>query len=219
VLDPTKLVGIFGSMNALVDSCTDSIFFPEVPPMGSFSEDPWIRHFNQVTPDFFSQPGSEPPQVDLPRYRLTVAGLVSRTSQFSIGDLRFDFPEHELAVQTRDEVSGQSREVTWQGCRIEDVLDFVGVSHPGAYLEFIGSSGSGAQDRGPFAGLVAAGQLRSRPLLLGWAIDGKPLTVAQGAPLAALIPEIGGYRCIRRLHRINLLVLPPLWAPAQTAAS
>jgi DMSO/TMAO reductase YedYZ molybdopterin-dependent catalytic subunit len=206
-------------MNALAYSCTESIFFPEVPPTGSFSEDPWIRHFNQVTPDFFSQPGSEPLQVDLPRYRLTVAGLVSRTLQFSVDDLRFDFPEYELAVQTRDEASGQSREEAWQGCRIEDVLDFVGVSHPGAYLEFIGSNCSGAQDRGPFAGLIAAGQLRSRLLLLGWAIDGKPLTVAQGAPLAALIPENGSYRCIRRLHRINLLVLPPLWAPAQAIDS
>ena len=206
-------------MNALANPCRDSIFFPELPPTDHFSEDPWIRHFSQVTPDFFSQPGTEPLQVDLRRYRLTVAGLVSRTSQFSVDELRFNFPEHEITVKRPDEASGQDREETWQGCRIEDVLEFVGVSHPGAYLEFIGSGCSGAQGRGPLAGLVAASQLGSRPLLLAWSTNGRPLSGAQGAPLAALVPENGSYRCIGRLHRINLLVLPPLWAGAQAAVS
>src|SRR5690349_13350121 len=102
-------------MNALANPCKDAIFFPEVLPTDRFSEDPWIQHFNQATPDFFSSSGTEPLQVDLRRYRLTVGGVVSRTSQFSVDDLRFNFPEYQVTVRTpRDDLSGRSREESWQ---------------------------------------------------------------------------------------------------------
>ena len=68
------------------------------------------------------------------------------------------------------------------------------------------------EDQGePFVGLVPIEHLQSQFFLLGWTIAGKPLEPAQGAPLAALIAANGGYRRVRWLHRINLLVHPPLW--------
>ena len=210
-------------MNALVENRPDFMFLPEVPSADGTPESRSDHHVQQAAvpgPDTRKEEGKQPPAVDLSSHRLTVAGLVSRTSQFSIDALRLDFPEHEVTAPGGEQTSsGQPSHARWQGCRVSDVLDFVGVSHRGAYLEFIGDGASGSDGNHtgePRVGLISVDRLQSHPPLLGWAVDGKPLTAAQGAPLVALIPDGDGYRRIGRLRRINLLVHAPTWVrPAQ----
>jgi DMSO/TMAO reductase YedYZ molybdopterin-dependent catalytic subunit len=205
-------VGILDRMSALANTRSDFVFLPEVAPTAGFPEGSRIRQADRTLPEFFSQKDGEPPAVDLSHYRLTVAGVVSRTTQLSLEALRLNFAEHEVEVQGADGVSGRARPVTWRGCRIDDVLDYAGVSHPSGYVEFIGAYSSRLEDRRePFVGLVSMGHLQLHPFLLGWSIDGKRLDAVQGAPLTALIATDGHYQHVRWLHRINLLVHPPLW--------
>lgn len=212
MLDPTNSVGILGPMSALAHTRSDVIFLPEATSTVAAPEGARIRQVSRTLPEFFSQKPGEPPAVDLSYYRLTIAGVVSRTTQLSLEALRLNFAEHEVVVQSDAGASGRVHPATWRGCRIDDVLDHAGVSQPGGYVEFIGACSSLPEDRHePFVGLVSINRLQSHPFLLGWSIDGKPLDTAQGAPLAALIPADGGYRRVRWLHRINLLVHPPLW--------
>ncbi|MBV8899334.1 MAG: molybdopterin-dependent oxidoreductase [Verrucomicrobia bacterium] len=212
MLDPTNLVGILDPMRALAHTRSDFVFLPEAPSTAAPPEGSRIRQVSRTLPDFFSQKAGEPPAVDASRYRLTIAGMVSRTTQLSAEALRLNFAQHEILVQSDGDASGRARPATWCGCRIDEVLDYAGVSQPGGYVEFIGACSSLPEDRRePFVGLVSIDHLQLHPFLLGWSIDGKPLDAAQGAPLAALIPADGGYRRVRWLHRINLLVHPPLW--------
>jgi sulfite oxidase len=212
MLDPTNLVAILDPMRALAHTRSDFVFLPEATSTATFPESSRIRQVSRTLPEFFSQKAGEPPVADLSYYRLTIAGMVSRTTQLSLEALRLNFAEHEVVVQSDEGVPGQARPATWRGCRIDDVLDYAGVSQPGGYVEFIGVCSSLGEDRRePFVGLVSIDHLQSHPFLLGWSIDGKPLDAAQGAPLAALIAGDGGYRRVRWLHRINLLVHPPLW--------
>ncbi len=156
------------------------------------------RFVNEVTPA---------PRTDPAGYRLTVAGLVSRTWQFSLSDLRLLF-----ADQAAPDASGE--ESAFQGCHLEDVLGFVGVSQPAAYLELIGVQGPGGESsHEPAVGFLPLRDLQAdQPILLAWAKGGRALGSGEGAPLTAVVPEGGSPRLIRGLHRVNLLVLPPLWA-------
>jgi DMSO/TMAO reductase YedYZ molybdopterin-dependent catalytic subunit len=212
MLDPTNLVGILGRMSALANTRAGFVFLPEVTSTATSPESSRIRQVSRTLPEFFSQKAGEPPVVDLSHYRLTIAGMVSRTTQLSLEALRLNFAEHEVVVQSDDGASGRTRSATWHGCRIDEVLDYAGVSHPSGYVEFIGACSSLPEERSePFVGLVSIDHLRSYPFLLGWSINSKRLDAAQGAPLAALIAMGGSFRRVRWLHRINLLVHPPLW--------
>lgn len=213
MLDPTKLVGILGRVSVPAKTRPDDVvFLPEAPTTVDSPESSRIRQVSRVLPDFFSQPAGGPPVVDLPRCRLTIAGMVSRTTQLSLDALRLNFAEHEVMVHANEPTSGRAVSAAWRGCRIDEVLDYAGVSHPSGYVEFIGACSSLPEDRGePFVGLVSVEHLRSHPFLLGWSMNGKRLEPAQGAPLTALIATGGSYRRVRWLYRINLLVHPPLW--------
>ena len=212
MLDPTNSVDILERMNVTASTRSDVVFLPEGSATGASPESSRIRQIGRTLPDFFSQQAGKPPVVDPSHYRLTIAGMVSRTTQLSLEALRLNFAEHEVVVQSEDRASGRTRSATWRGCRIDEVLDYAGVSHPNGYVELVGAYSSLPEDRRePFVGLVSISHLRSRPFLLGWSIDGKRPDAAQGAPLTALIATDEGYQRVRWLHRINLLVHPPLW--------
>lgn len=210
--DPTNSMDIIGHLSAPAGTRSDVVFLPEAPSAPGSPESSRIRQVSRMLPEFFSQRAGEPPVADLARYRLTIGGMVSRTTQFSSEALRLNFAEHEVVVQSDAGVSGRTRRATWGGCRIDDVLDYAGVSHASGYVEFIGACSSLPKDgREPCVGLISIEALQSHPFLIGWSIDGKPLDAAQGAPVAALIATEGRYRRVRWLHRINLLMHPPLW--------
>src|SRR6201987_6571961 len=67
--------------------------------------------------------------------RLTVAGLVSRTQQFSLQDLRFNFNERSFDSQRTDRFSAEQK--SWQGCSLNELIEFVGISGQACYVEFV----------------------------------------------------------------------------------
>jgi len=199
-------------MSALANYHSEFNFLGEAPPGDGPSSNLRIRSGGPTLPEFFSRSSSGHPEVDLSRYRLTIAGFVSRTRQLSVDDLQLHFAEFTTLANFGAVAESGLGVPVWNGCLLADVLDFAGVCTQAAYVELIGASSADPHehDEAP-VGFVTLERLQARPVLLAWQVDGRHLSAAQGAPITAIVPLDAGARRIRWLHRINLLVVPPLW--------
>jgi len=134
-------------------------------------------------------------------FRLTVAGLVSRTHQFSLQDLRLNFNERSFDNRQTDRFS--TSEKSWQGCSLNELIEFVGVSGQAHYIEFVClESGSDATFSVPVA------ELESQEIGLVWEQNGESLFAAEGGPLLVLVPGLEGYELLPGVSRINLVIIP-----------
>src|ERR1700751_5502234 len=120
--------------------------------------------------------------------RLTVAGLVSRTHQFSLQDLRFNFNERSFDSQSTDRFSAEQK--SWQGCSLNELIEFVcPESTPGAFS-------------------IPVAELESQEIGLVWERNGQFLSVEEGGPLSVLVPGLEGYQPVPGVSRINLVIIP-----------
>jgi DMSO/TMAO reductase YedYZ molybdopterin-dependent catalytic subunit len=133
-------------------------------------------------------------------FRLTVAGLVSRTQQFSLQDLRFNFNERSFDRQQTDRFSAEQK--SWQGCSLNELIEFVGVSGQACYIEFVSSEST------PGAFSIPVAELESQEIGLVWERNGQSLSVEEGGPLLVLVPGLEGYQPLPGVSRINLVIIP-----------
>ena len=133
-------------------------------------------------------------------FRLTVAGLVSRTQQFSLQDLRFNFNERSFDRQQTDRFSAEQK--SWQGCSLNELIEFVGVSGQACYIEFV----SPESTLGAFS--IPVAELESQEIGLVWERNGQSLSVEEGGPLLVLVPGLEGYQPLPGVSRINLVIIP-----------
>ncbi|MBV8814751.1 MAG: molybdopterin-dependent oxidoreductase [Verrucomicrobia bacterium] len=149
-------------------------------------------------------------------YRLTVAGLVSRTFQFSLEDLNFNFAEKAFKPigVGRGHPEGES---TWTGCLLNELIDFVAASGQARHIEFVhwllGQENSQPQR---LTCSIPITTLEQEEVGLVWGQNGEFLSSEQGGPLVALLPSSGGYQQLSGVSRINLVLLPSVttWASA-----
>jgi DMSO/TMAO reductase YedYZ molybdopterin-dependent catalytic subunit len=134
-------------------------------------------------------------------FRLTVAGLVSRTQQFSLQDLRLNFNEWSSAGWQGDRLS--SHDSSWSGCSLNELIEFVGVSGQAHYIEFVFSE---SETGGVFS--VPVTDLEHGEIGLVWQRDGESLSADEGGPLLVLVPGLDGYQPLPGVSRINLVIIP-----------
>ena len=143
-------------------------------------------------------------------FRLTVAGLVSRTQQFSVQGLQDYFSERIFVVPgSRTDSLTQSGSNTWTGCTLNELLDFVGVSPQAKHVEFVGLTrdrDSAALDANAVS--IPIEKLENTEIGLVWENAGEPVSPDSGGPLIVLLPSEGGFKTIRGLSRINLIIVP-----------
>ena len=134
-------------------------------------------------------------------FRLTVAGLVSRTQQFSLQDLRFNFNERPFNSRKTDLFSADEK--WWRGCSLNELIEFVGVSGQAHYVEFVCS------EPGPERAFsVPVAGLEWQEIGLVWERNGESLSVEEGGPLLVLVPGLEGYQRLPGVSRINLVIVP-----------
>jgi DMSO/TMAO reductase YedYZ molybdopterin-dependent catalytic subunit len=134
-------------------------------------------------------------------FRLTVAGLVSRTQQFSLQDLRFNFNERPFDSRKTDRFSADEK--WWRGCSLNELIEFVGVSGQAHYVEFVCS------EPGPERVFwVPVAGLEWQEIGLVWERNGESLTAEEGGPLVVLVPGLEGFRHLPGVSRINLVIIP-----------
>ena len=131
-------------------------------------------------------------------FRLTVAGR--RTQQFSLQDLRFNFNERSFDRQQTDRFSAEQK--SWQGCSLNELIEFVGLSGQACYIEFVSSEST------PGAFSIPVAELESQEIGLVWERNGQSLSVEEGGPLLVLVPGLEGYQPLPGVSRINLVIIP-----------
>lgn len=129
------------------------------------------------------------PIVDPLRWKLTVRGLVDHPLSLTLEEL-FALPSMEVdavLMCVHNPVGGPFvGNARWQGVRITDLLDRVGVSPHADHLRLHSVDGFSA-------GLSLSLPEQGFEPLLVYAMNGLPLTRTHGAPVRMLVPGIHGY--------------------------
>jgi len=164
-----------------------------------------LQHFNQ-------------PQIDPDAYRLKLSGMVNKSLELSLADLR---KTRSTELVAGYECSGNSPRSfqalascgRFSGVPLRDVLNHAGVGAKAREVVFLGTDrGEGDvvfrqqtfklnQQFGRSITLENA--LKPEPLL-AWALNGEPLTGPQGAPLRLIMPGWYGVANVKWLSEIHL---------------
>lgn len=167
---------------------------------------------------FFSLQHMDRPEIDPATYRLKFTGLVNKSAEFTLDDLR---KMHPIEVAAGYECSGNSpRSVEglcscglFKGVRLRDVLKQVGVNAKAREVVFFGT------DRGPQdvvfrqqtfkveqqfgRSITLENALKPEPLL-AYSLNGDPLTRNQGFPVRLLMPGWYGVCNVKWLAEVHL---------------
>jgi DMSO/TMAO reductase YedYZ molybdopterin-dependent catalytic subunit len=158
------------------------------------------------------------PEIDPATYRLKLTGMVNKPAEFSLADLK---GMHATEVAAGYECSGNSpRSVQglsscgmFKGVRLSDVLKHVGVNSKAREVVFFGT------DRGPQEvvfrqqtfkvdqqygrSITLENAMKPTPLL-AYALNGDPLTLAQGFPVRLIMPGWYGVCNVKWLSEVHL---------------
>ena len=137
-------------------------------------------------------------------YRLTVAGLVDRPQRLSLRDLAA-LPSR-TQITRHDCVEGWSCIAEWTGVALALVLDQARVKPAARYVIFhcldpIERGLSGIVTYYESIDLIDA---RHPQTILAYGMNGRPLPVANGAPLRVRVERQLGYKMAKYIHRIEL---------------
>lgn len=167
-------------------------------------------------------------QIDAAGWRLRVDGLVDRTLELSLEELRRRFPEREVVatlqcagnrradlLEFRDipgEVPwgpGTTSTACWIGVGLADVLAEAGLRPDAAHIAF--ASTDVTQEADPpqaYGGSIPVAKATSSEVLLAWAMNGQALPAAHGAPLRVVVPGWIGARSVKWLQRVTAQAEP-----------
>jgi DMSO/TMAO reductase YedYZ molybdopterin-dependent catalytic subunit len=164
-----------------------------------------VQHFNR-------------PEIDPAAYRLKFTGMVNKAAEFSLADLR---AMHSTEVAAGYECSGNSGRSMqglsscgrFTGVRLSAVLKQLGVRPKAREVVFFGS------DRGPqevvfrqqtfkleqqFGRSVTLENAMKPEPLIGYALNGEPLTREQGSPVRLIMPGWYGVANVKWLAEVHL---------------
>ena len=187
--------------------------------------------FRTPTERFFVRNHAPVPTIDAESFRLEVGGLVERPLSLSLGELRRDFPQHDMlatlqcAGNRRDEMlSGEQRgsalpwgseaigNASWQGVRLADILAAAGPRAETTHLVALGLDDCSAEtddtDERGFGGSIPLAKALAPETLLAYGMNGAPLPAVHGGPLRLLVPGYIGARSVKWLGRLTLAAAP-----------
>jgi DMSO/TMAO reductase YedYZ molybdopterin-dependent catalytic subunit len=138
-------------------------------------------------------------------YLLEVDGLVERPMRFTLAALRN--MQSRTQITRHDCVEGWSCIAKWQGVPLKHILDQVGVKPNARYVMFhcfdaIEKTLSGEVLYYESIDLVDA---RHPQTILAYAMNDKPLPIANGAPLRVRVERQLGYKMAKYIRRIELI--------------
>jgi len=137
-------------------------------------------------------------------WRLTVEGLVDKPQEFSLAQLR-DMPAR-TQVTRHDCVEGWSCIGQWKGVRLSQLLALAQPKPEAKFVVFhcLDQMDESDEDSMYYESVDMDDALHEQTIL-AYELNGKPLPVANGAPLRARIERQLGYKQPKYLHRIELV--------------
>ncbi|HZR91725.1 MAG TPA: molybdopterin-dependent oxidoreductase [Gaiellaceae bacterium] len=140
------------------------------------------------------------PSFDPVTWRLRIDGLVRTPAELSYRDL-LALPKAQQ-VSTFHCVTGWVvGGVRWGGVRFRDLLAPAGVLPRAGALRFVSAER-------PYDDYLDLRQASLRDVMLAYEMDGRPLPREHGAPVRVVIPDMYGYKNVKWVERIELVVRP-----------
>ena len=197
-----------------------------LPPNAEPSLEALVETYLTPTPRFYIRSHAPTPTIAPATFRLQVGGLVERSLEFSLDELRDRFPNTDCtatltcAGNRRIEFNafrqvggvqwdaGAIGNATWQGIKLSDLLAHCGLKEGAAHVWFEGLDAVEKDgETFPFGGSIplakALADEPARPgALLAHSMNGAPLTPDHGFPLRSLVPGYIGARSVKWLGKI-----------------
>jgi DMSO/TMAO reductase YedYZ molybdopterin-dependent catalytic subunit len=145
------------------------------------------------------------PVVSRSHYRLEVSGLVDRPKTYTLDDL--EAMDRTALVRDFHCVTGWSvPAVQWEGVRLSDILDDVGVRPGGKALSFESYDGIDTET-------LTLEQARLSDVIVAYRMLGAPVTVEHGGPVRLYVAPMFGYKSLKWLSaiRVENQVIPGFW--------
>lgn len=145
------------------------------------------------------------PDIPKSRYRLRVDGLVEKTLELSLDELRA-MPRTELVRPFQCVTGWRVPDVHWAGVRLADLIEMAEPS-PGAHaVEF------GSYD-GVYTESLTLDQARRSDVIIAYEMLGGPITSEHGGPVRLYVAPMYGYKSAKWLRSISLVpqAIPGFW--------
>jgi DMSO/TMAO reductase YedYZ molybdopterin-dependent catalytic subunit len=177
-----------------------------------------IDGFTTPVDQFFFTQHYNRPEIDPASYKLKLTGLVNKSAEFSLADLKamksFDLVNgYECSGNSARTFEGLSSCGKFTGVRLRDILKRVGIGAPAREVVFFGTDRKQEdivfrqntykleQQFGRSITLEHA--MKPEPMVV-WALNGEPLKRDQGAPVRLLMPGWYGVSNVKWLSEIHL---------------
>ncbi len=145
------------------------------------------------------------PVVTETAYRLRVTGLVERPIALTLADLKA-MPSTKLVKDFQCVTGWRVPDVHWEGVRLADVLDAVGVKPGAVALAFDSYDGADSES-------LTLNQARLPDVIVAYRMLGAPITTAHGGPVRLYVAPMYGYKSLKWLSGIRVVdrVEPGFW--------
>jgi DMSO/TMAO reductase YedYZ molybdopterin-dependent catalytic subunit len=138
-------------------------------------------------------------------YRLVVSGLVERPTTFTLADLEA-LPVTKLVKNFQCVTGWKVPDVHWEGVKLSDVLDTVGVKPGAVALSFESYDGADSES-------LTLEQARLPDVIVAYRMLGAPVTTEHGGPVRLYVAPMFGYKSLKWLSAIHVVdeVVPGFW--------
>jgi DMSO/TMAO reductase YedYZ molybdopterin-dependent catalytic subunit len=136
-------------------------------------------------------------------YALEVTGLVATPRRFSLAELRA-LPSR-TQITRHDCVEGWSAIGKWQGAKLSALLDAVAPTAAARYVVFHCADPMEADGTSPYYESIDMDDAHHVQTILAYALNDKPLPVANGAPIRLRVERQLGYKHAKYVMRLELV--------------
>jgi DMSO/TMAO reductase YedYZ molybdopterin-dependent catalytic subunit len=145
------------------------------------------------------------PEIAPEAYRLSVGGLVHHPRTFTLSDLE-SLPSVSLVKEFQCVTGWRVPGVHWQGVRLGDLLETVGVAPGAVALTFASYDHVDTES-------LSIVQARLPDVIVAYRMLGAPITVEHGGPVRLYVAPMFGYKSIKWLSAIHVVdsVVPGFW--------
>jgi DMSO/TMAO reductase YedYZ molybdopterin-dependent catalytic subunit len=145
------------------------------------------------------------PEVSRQDYRLVVDGLVAHPTTFTIDDLEA-MPRTSLVRQFQCVTGWVVPDVHWEGVRLSEILNSVGVQPGAAALKFESYDGADTES-------LTLDQAHLPDVIVAYRMLGAPVTVEHGGPVRLYVAPMFGYKSLKWLSAVRVVdrVEPGFW--------
>ena len=145
------------------------------------------------------------PVIARSEYRLEVSGLVDSPRTYTIDDLE-SMPRTAFVKDFHCVTGWSVPTVHWDGVRLSEILDDVGVQKAAVALRFESYDGADTES-------LTLDQARLPDVIVAYRMLGAPVTTEHGGPVRLYVAPMFGYKSLKWLSAIKVVdqVIPGFW--------